>query len=353
MYCDQRLPVELRTLADRGLKLFPVCARGKTPLIAQWQHRATSDCEDLSHWLAQHPQCNWGAVTGYSSRVFVLDVDGPQGFAALRALTSQHQALPVTLSALTARGTHFYFRVPDAQVVRTRAGFPASGIDVRGNGGYAVVPPSMHESGHQYRFADLAARIAEPPEWLIREIAQRTAAFLPKVYKGHRNSRLTRLAGSLRRKGATLEELEDALFAANQTRCVPPLDGSEVSRIARSVARYAPGGPDVLARAWAAIEAQPYCSTYERVLALFRQLQMMLPDRPIALPVVRIAEHLGCDWSLIRRYRQRAESEGLICRVASYVYKQKAAMFEVSIAPCTTNCSTTSPGTTTKDLLVI
>ncbi len=346
MYGCEGLPVELRTLAERGMKLFPVCARGKTPLIPQWQQRATSDADALSHWFTEHPRCNWGTATGYRSGVFVLDVDGPTGFEALSALINQHSALPITLSVLTARGTHLYFLVPDAQAVRTRTGFPASGIDVRGDGGYAVIPPSENVSGQRYKFENLSARIAEAPDWLVRAVAQRKTEFLPRIYKGHRNSRLARFAGSLRRKGATPEELENALLVANQARCVPLLDAGEVKRIAQSIARYAPGGPDVLARAWAAIEAQLYASTYERVLALFWQLQLMLPGQPVALPVVRIAEHLGCDWTLVRRYRQRAEADGFIRRVTSYVYKQKAAMFEIAAGPCTTSLSTTSLSTT-------
>lgn len=58
------------------------------------------------------------------------------------------------------------------------------------------------------------------------------------IPQGARNSTLTRFAGSLRRKGLNEEEIFACLRVVNQTRCEPPLDESEVRRIAKSIARY-------------------------------------------------------------------------------------------------------------------
>ena len=50
----------IRGLTERGFRLFPVAARGKRPLIAEWPERATCDVEALEAWTLQFPGCNWG-----------------------------------------------------------------------------------------------------------------------------------------------------------------------------------------------------------------------------------------------------------------------------------------------------
>jgi hypothetical protein len=61
--------------------------------------------------------------------------------------------------------------------------------------------------------------------------------------EGTRNSSLTSIAGSMRRRGLEGEEMLPTLLAVNATRCQPPLSTSDVERIARSVASYQPGAP--------------------------------------------------------------------------------------------------------------
>ncbi len=142
------------------------------------------------------------------------------------------------------------------------AGRIASGIDVRGDGGYVVVPPSRHRSGAAYRWADgwsptrvdlapappwLEALAAAPPQQAAgaslgghsRRAGDPASATAP-ITEGARNSTLTSLAGSMRRRGFGETAILAALTEENRERCVPPLEPAEVERIARSVARYAP-----------------------------------------------------------------------------------------------------------------
>lgn len=58
--------------------------------------------------------------------------------------------------------------------------------------------------------------------------------------EGTRNTTLTSLAGTMRRRGMGQESIEAALLIENASRCSPPLPESEVATIARSVAGYAP-----------------------------------------------------------------------------------------------------------------
>jgi hypothetical protein len=61
------------------------------------------------------------------------------------------------------------------------------------------------------------------------------------IAEGIRNSYLTSLGGSMRKRGSSYEAIVSALLAENKTRCKPPLPESEVKRIAKSIARYEPG----------------------------------------------------------------------------------------------------------------
>ncbi|MCH8083452.1 MAG: primase C-terminal domain-containing protein [Myxococcales bacterium] len=130
-----------------------------------------------------------------------------------------------------------------------------SGLDLRGDGGYVVAPPSNHVRGGEYRWGDGnepdQAQIAPLPTWLLelpdgdrqsenRRIANRYG----RIPEGSRNETLARLAGSMRHRGMGVEAMEAALLAENACRCDPPLPDAEVRGIAQSISRYPPGYGD-------------------------------------------------------------------------------------------------------------
>jgi Bifunctional DNA primase/polymerase, N-terminal/AAA domain/Primase C terminal 1 (PriCT-1) len=235
----------------RGWQLFPVKPRNKRPLIAEWQHQATDEEEQLWLWQKTYPDCNWAAVTGPRSGMFVLDVDGDKGLKALIDLQRMGCYLPETLTTHTARGKHAFFQWPAAgTAIRNSAGKLAPGLDVRGTGGYVLVPPSVHPSGVPYEFVDGNAPIAPADEWLLEMLEKNSAAANPLldverhraniISQGQRNTTLMSLAGSMRSKAVTQPTIEATLLAENKERCQPPLDDEEVRQIARSAARYEP-----------------------------------------------------------------------------------------------------------------
>lgn len=356
--CD--LAVEVQQAAARGWRLFPLCGpddssrpereRGKVPLLSKWQYRACADLAELEKWGVQFPGCNWGVVTGRTSGVFVLDVDGEPGDAALSTHLRQGRNLPDTLTVSTGRGKHIYFRWPERQTIRNSAGKLAKGLDIRGDRGYAVIPPSVHTTGAHYAYIAPAALIANAPQWLLDMVAQPLQAGVSILPVGQRNDGLMRLAGAWRKRGASQDEIERRLLVENVRRCRPPLPDAEVIKIAASAVRYPVGGPDPLERAWQFVLAETHNTTYHKLLALARHLQIARPGLPIALPLVRISKLIGCNWTLVRRYRQRAESNGLIVQIKPYVAKRMAALFAVpdpsktgvplTAIPCTTNSPT-------------
>ena len=240
-------------LAARGWRLLPCEARGKTPLISNWPQRASSEAELILSWLRRWPRCNWAAATGRGSGIFVLDVDGELGLSGIQELCNHYgHEWTETLGVKTGRGGHLYFRWPQGTMIRNSANNLRPGLDVRGEGGYVIVPPSVHPNGHVYHWlaGGSDAPILAATDWLLGMLAVATqenpsspgTGSDSEIPEGKRNAVLTSLAGAMRRYGSTPKGIETALFAENAARCKPPLAEREVRMIAQSISRYEPSG---------------------------------------------------------------------------------------------------------------
>jgi len=168
----------------------------------------------------------------------VIDVDGADGRAAAVRLGLFSEP---TLAVLTGRGVHLYYHHPGFHVSNRPL---APHVDVRGDDGFVVVPPSIHPSGARYRW-DKAPILPLPPE--VRALlrngngAAAHAALLPTgapIPEGQRATTLTSLAGTMRRRGMLPDEIGAALRTVNTNRCRPPLPDAQVDAIAASVGRY-------------------------------------------------------------------------------------------------------------------
>lgn len=241
------------TKQERCDSLGQYCASpGKHPigsLTPQGVLNATTDPQMIREWWAVYPDANIGIATGDASGVIVVDIDPDHGGeTSLRNLESRFGLIPETWTVETGGGgLHLYFQMPPVNV-RNSAGAVGPGIDVRGNGGYVVAPPSAHASGTPYRWmvghTPQAIAVAPLPSWVIERTepaGMRTVATLPrKIAEGQRNVVLTSAAGTMRRKGFCEAAIVAALLIENKDRCSPPLDRREVERIAKSIERYAP-----------------------------------------------------------------------------------------------------------------
>jgi hypothetical protein len=152
--------------ALRGLCVFPCRPQAKEPAVARGFHAATTDLETIRR-LWRDGDRNIGIRTGLASAAWVLDVDGEDGRASLRALEAQHGMLPPTWKSLTARGSHIWFQCNSP--IPSSIGRVGAGIDVRGDGGYVLAPPSIHPSGRTYAWSgDSADDLANAPDWLLQ-----------------------------------------------------------------------------------------------------------------------------------------------------------------------------------------
>lgn len=152
----------IKLAKDYGFAVFPVsnpvsgdANSGKKPLV-RWKDEATTDIEKISKWWQRWPNANIGIKTGPDSGIFVLDIDvgeGKVGLESLQALESKIGPLNPALIARTGGGgLHLFFAYPQDGHVPNSAGRIAPNIDVRGDGGYVVAPPSQHQSGKFYEW---------------------------------------------------------------------------------------------------------------------------------------------------------------------------------------------------------
>jgi hypothetical protein len=228
--------------ADQSWPVFPCEQGGKKPLTANGFKDATTDKNTIRAWWAKWPDANIGSPMG-GDRI-VIDMDGSEADQSMVELERKYGKLPETLQAKTGRGWHFYFN-PGGAKIKPSAGVLGRHLDVRGEGSYVILPPSVHANGERYEWRD-APMATLPEAWLKLLSSPPRPEDRPeakKIPEGQRNQHLTSLAGSMRRRDMGEAAIEAALLKENQERCHPPLPDEEVRTIARSVGRYEPAPP--------------------------------------------------------------------------------------------------------------
>jgi hypothetical protein len=233
--------------------VIPVLARDKRPAVRwkQYQSRTATE-KEVRNWFRQQPDANIGIVTGKVSKLVVIDIDPRHGGGeSLASLEYTHARLPNTIEALTGSGgSHLYYVYPGFNMPN-RVGLKP-GIDLRGDGGCVVVPPSLHPSGKRYAWKrshhpdDI--RPAGMPDWLIklatdqpvsRGHSQEHWRSLVKTGadKGERNNTIASFAGYLLRQGVDPPVALELLRCWNALHCRPPLSDKELGRTVESITK--------------------------------------------------------------------------------------------------------------------
>jgi hypothetical protein len=228
---------------ERGLSVVPI-GRDKKPLVKWTQYQDELPHPDaLAVWWDKWPDANIGIVTGAVSGLVVFDYDHPS--ALEHSITFGLEAR--TWSWRTGRGWQRAFAHPGGGLrIGNRTGFRPH-LDVRGDGGYCIVPPSLHANGLRYTWltspedlplaplpdAVLAILLTQPPS-TVEPAPEDT------IPEGQRNDVLWRMARALHAKHFTPAAILAALLVENRGRCQPPLPESEV----RALAERAAAGPD-------------------------------------------------------------------------------------------------------------
>ncbi|MCE5262336.1 MAG: bifunctional DNA primase/polymerase, partial [Deltaproteobacteria bacterium] len=123
----------------------------KTPCIPEWTEyqKKLPSKEKVTHWFTMNPSANIAIITGAVSNLVVLDLDSEQAGEYVQEIGGLPKS---TVMANTGRGRHIYLSHPGFHVSnQTNRNIH---IDVRGDGGYVVAPPSLHGSGRQYEWVE-------------------------------------------------------------------------------------------------------------------------------------------------------------------------------------------------------
>ena len=146
-------------------------SKGKHPALDWTQYQSKkADKKQISEWFSgKYKGYNIGVVTGkISGNQYAVDVDvgqGKDGQDSLDDLCLRYDDLPETLKAITGSGgNHYFFKAPERMEVHSGTNVLGSGIDVRGEGGFVVVAPSIHECGMTYKIE--AGVVEDSPHWL-------------------------------------------------------------------------------------------------------------------------------------------------------------------------------------------
>jgi hypothetical protein len=237
-----------------GYKIFPLVVRDKLPATKHGYKSIfeLSDAEILSYW-ERNPDFNIGLPTGSVNGIFVFDIDGEDGKRSLYTLEKEYGILPRTATSLTSEGKHMLFKFQEGLRNRARV---MPGLDIRADGGYIVVPPSIHPSGKKYRwlYSITTTSIAQAPEWLIKKITYRdpvlslerklNGSYHPgtgPILKGERNDRLYRMAFAAAMAGKDYQEVLAEIVEANNQRCTEMLTLREVETLVGSAFKGARG----------------------------------------------------------------------------------------------------------------
>jgi KaiC/GvpD/RAD55 family RecA-like ATPase len=234
---------------EAGLHPLALLPRSKRPLVPwrEFQERMPT-IEEIQGWWAMCPDANVGIILGRGA--LAVDVDGPEAEAALKAAGINLGNGP---QSKTSRGRHMYYQgaAPDKIGLLDH-------VDVRGVG-YVVAPPSVHESGHVYRWESPigTAPLPAAPAALVALLAEqkpRAAATQEKwlslalegVGEGTRDVTCYKLAAYFTSKGIPQDVIEQMLFLWAD-RCEPPFPHEQVVIKVQSASKHTPEaeGPPV------------------------------------------------------------------------------------------------------------
>lgn len=126
---------EALRLQGLGFSVIPIVPGAKAPPIVRFQkyRERLPTVDEIHEWFEDRANRNLGLVTGKLSGVVVFDVD--EHTLMYNFLVSRKSAI-----CETPRGAHWYFKYPEFDLGNRSN--RSKHVDLRGEGGYVIVPPS-------------------------------------------------------------------------------------------------------------------------------------------------------------------------------------------------------------------
>ena len=218
---------------EQGFSVIPITPNAKKPPLFSWkefQTRRSTEAEVLQ-WWEEVPNANIGIVTGSVSNIVVIDIDTEEAWETF----AFNYGSDCTRVVKTPHGYHVYFRTTNTQ--GNRVGF-LPGIDVRGEKGYVVAPPSkIFDISYEWL---QEGELKPIPEGLI-SYSQKERIVSPASFsRGFRDDSLFHIALTLVKGGMSKEEILHTILQLAQT-CDPPCSEKKVAIKVASAFQYAGG----------------------------------------------------------------------------------------------------------------
>jgi hypothetical protein len=152
---------EAAAFLAQSFPVFPTDAK-KRPMTTHGWKDATRDPDEARQMFQRVRAYGIGVPTGEFSGFVAVDIDVKDGRAGMEWLAANEHRLPRTRRHGTqSGGAHLLFLAPPGRVVRNSTSRIAPGVDIRGDGGYVVFPPTP-----QYSILDDAMPVPLPG-WLL------------------------------------------------------------------------------------------------------------------------------------------------------------------------------------------
>ena len=240
--------------AQAGLRVFPLSPCDKTPLRgSKGLHEATNNIDVIKQWWTSNPFYNIGCATGKG--IAVIDIDegtdnngkSKSGENSIAQWQSENGQLPDTLTAISGKGgRHLYYRTENKY--SSKAGV-IKNVDVRADGGYIVLPPSIHPNGNRYTWVDdfNFDKISVANDIVCKLICANhkspgaSAGDDNIIPQGTRNDILYRRGCSMQGRGLDDNVIYSRLADINNKQCKPSLEEKELLKIYNSVVQLPKG----------------------------------------------------------------------------------------------------------------
>lgn len=253
--------------AENGLSVIPINpnpedTQFKKPFVSwkQFQSRIATK-EEITQWWTKWENANIGIITGKVSKIAVVDIDGERDETTGEIIKiAPHEDIPETLKAESGSGgIHFYYRY-DKNEGEVRNGNPREHIDLRGEGGYIIAPPSFNpktKSNYQWISGSFDRSALAKFPYEIFPPKEKQKKTVPKMdvkeFKeknnniGSRNTKATQYAGKLL-QGIKTELWETTgwrdFHEWNQTNNTPPLEEEELKSVWESIKKAEENKPE-------------------------------------------------------------------------------------------------------------
>lgn len=234
-------------LAAQGRSIIPVNL-DKRPMYGAWKEgqRRRPSVGQLRAWAEGNPPA-WAVVTGAVSGIVTLDFDGAAGAETMGKLRLKPHR------RTGSGGYHVDFIHPGWLVPivngksKRELGERYPGLDMKGDGGYVIVLGRNAKEPYQWlgprdpypldilpdELREFLGLLRQPDDTRPVQVQQEL------VPRGRRHPVLVSLAGTMLRRGMTVEAITAALLWENAASCQPPLPEAQVRQIVRDlVARY-------------------------------------------------------------------------------------------------------------------